>query len=123
MLLLSPQGIITRFGPSYPMGGARRFNTDAASLHRTPTHAVEFCYLKGWSIYDLVQKRVGSISIAERDALLASYAKAKGKWAVLVAGASSAAKKPNANAPTTLTFTPAEREVNFPRPVFASHQR
>lgn len=143
MLLLTPNEIRNQFGASYPTGGARRFNSDAAAtLHRSPTHIFEFGYFAGNNFYAIVQKRTGGFSAVERDAILASYTKAKGKWGPFDPAKPAAANgekteeggaednkaatvavvAANGGYPLSFKFTPAENETNFPTPVFASHQ-
>ncbi len=122
MLLLNETEIRSKYGPSYPMGGARRFNADRASLHRSPTHIHEFGYYGGYTFYAIVQKRVGSFNDAERAALLATYDKAKGEWKVIPNPPPPEGSKPPAYPPIRLEFTPAKDEVNFPRKIYASHQ-
>lgn len=122
MLLLNQLEIERQFGPSYPTGGARRFNAELSAVHRTPTHVFEFGYLKGYTAYAATRKRVGSFSPVEIDALLATYTKAKGKWAHTNAPKppkDGAPPPPPAPGPAEYKFTPADDEKDFPSPVFA----
>lgn len=115
MIYLTQFEIEKRYGPSFATGGAKRFNAESCTRHTVNAFKYEFGYMVGHCVYAIVQKATGGgLSVVERESLLSLSG--KGPW-VIIDG-----KEAETNHPLALKYTPPKEEVNFPSPLFASHQ-